>query len=60
MGNDRYDQLVQEFLGKKRIAIWGMEDSGLDLGKLVAGKLRKRGIKIDMSMFAPEQPEKAS
>ena len=46
MGNDRYDQLVQEFLGKKRIAIWGMEDSRLDPGKLVASKLRKQGIEI--------------
>ena len=46
MGNDRYHQLVQEFLGKKRIAIWGMEDSRLDLGKLVAGKLRKQGIEV--------------
>jgi predicted CoA-binding protein len=46
MGNDRYHQLVQEFLGKKRIAIWGMEDSRLDTGKLVAGKLRKQGIEV--------------
>jgi uncharacterized protein len=46
MGNERYNQLVQEFLGKKRIAIWGLEDARLDPGKLVAGKLRKRGIEV--------------
>ena len=38
MGNDRYDQLVQEFLGKKRIAIWGMEDSRLDPGEVGRGQ----------------------
>jgi predicted CoA-binding protein len=46
MGKDRYDQLVQEFLGKKRIAIWGMEDAKLDPGQFVAGKLRKQGIEV--------------
>ncbi len=44
MGIERYDQLVQEFLGKKRIAIWGMEDAKSDPGHLIARKLRKRGI----------------
>jgi predicted CoA-binding protein len=46
MGKDRYDQLVQEFLGKKRIAIWGMEDAKFDPGQFVAGKLRKQGIEV--------------
>ena len=46
MGRDRYDQLVQEFLGKKRIAIWGMEDAKTDPGQMVAGKLRKQGIEV--------------
>lgn len=46
MGIERYDQLVQEFLGKKRIAIWGMEDAKSDPGHLIARKLRKRGIEV--------------
>ena len=46
MGRDRYDQFVQEFLGKKRIAIWGMEDAKTDPGQMVAGKLRKQGIEV--------------
>ncbi len=46
MGPDRYDQLVEEFLRKKRIAIWGMEDAKSDPGHLVARKLRKRGIEV--------------
>ncbi len=46
MGIDRYDQLVQQFLGKKRIAIWGMEDAKSDPGHLVARKFRKRGIEV--------------
>ncbi len=46
MGIERYDQLVQEFLGKKRIAVWGMEDAKSDPGRLVARKLRKQGIEV--------------
>ncbi len=46
MGIDRYDQLIREFLGKKRIAIWGMEDAKSDPGHLVARKLRKQGIEV--------------
>lgn len=46
MGEDRYEQLVQEFLGKKRIAIWGVEDSRADPGQWIAGKLRKQGIHV--------------
>ncbi len=46
MGTDRYDQLVEEFLRKKRIAIWGMEDAKSDPGHLVARKLRKQGIEV--------------
>ena len=46
MEADRYDQLVREFLGKKRIAIWGMEDAKSDPGHFVAGKLRKQGVEI--------------
>ncbi len=46
MSNDRYDQLVQEFLGKKRIAIWGVEDAKSDPGQLVLRKLRKQGIDV--------------
>ncbi len=46
MGTDRYDQLVEEFLRKKRIAIWGMEDAKSDPGHFVARKLRKQGIEV--------------
>ncbi len=46
MGKDRYDQLVQEFLGKKRIAIWGVEDTKGDPGQFVAGNFRKQGIEV--------------
>ena len=46
MGQDRYEKLVQEFLGKKRIAIWGVEDAKADPGQWVAGKLRKQGIQV--------------
>ncbi len=46
MSTDRYDQLVQEFLGKKRIAIWGVEDVKADPGQMVADKLRKQGIEV--------------
>ncbi len=46
MGIERYDQLVQEFLGKKRIAVWGMEDAKSDPGRLVARRLRKQGIEV--------------
>jgi uncharacterized protein len=46
MSKDRYEQLVQEFLAKKRIAIWGVEDAKGDPGQWVAGKLRKQGIQV--------------
>jgi uncharacterized protein len=46
MAEHNYDQLVEEFLGKKRIAIWGMEDSKVDPGHMVAGKFRKRGTEV--------------
>ncbi len=46
MSTDHYDQLVEEFLRKKRIAIWGMEEAKSDPGHLVAAKLRKQGIEV--------------
>src|SRR6516225_1002550 len=46
MGKDSYDQLVQEFLGKKRIAIWGVEDAKGDPGQMVVSKFRKQGIQV--------------
>jgi len=46
MHADRYDQLVEEFLRKKRIAIWGVEDAKSDPGHFVARKLRKQGIEV--------------
>jgi predicted CoA-binding protein len=46
MDGDRYDQLVQEFLSKKRIAIWGAEDAKGDPGQMVVRKFRKQGIEV--------------
>ena len=46
MNEDRYDQLVQEFLSKKRIAIWGAEDAKGDPGQMVVRKFRKQGIEV--------------
>jgi predicted CoA-binding protein len=46
MSEDRYEELVQEFLSKKRIAIWGVEDVKGDPGQWVAGRLRKQGIQV--------------
>jgi predicted CoA-binding protein len=46
MDRDRYDQLVQEFLAKKRIAIWGVEDGKAGSGQSVARKFRDQGIQV--------------
>ena len=46
MGQDQYEKLVQEFLGKKQIAIWGVEDAKSDPGQWVAGRFRKQGIQV--------------
>ncbi|MCB1123563.1 MAG: CoA-binding protein [Verrucomicrobiae bacterium] len=46
MSDDRYDELVQEFLGKKRIAIWGVENATPDPGEWVAGRFEKQGIEV--------------
>jgi hypothetical protein len=42
----RYEELVQAFLGKKRIAIWGVEDAKVDPGQWLASKLRNRGVQV--------------
>jgi predicted CoA-binding protein len=46
MAVGQYDQRVQEFLSKQRIAIWGLEDSKTDPGRMVANKFRKRGTQV--------------
>ena len=46
MARDRYNQLVREFLGKKRVAIWGLEDAKAGSGQLIARKLRDQGIQV--------------
>jgi len=46
MAEDRYEQLVQEFLAKERIAVWGVEDAKTDPGHWVVSKLRKQGIQV--------------
>lgn len=43
MDHDRFNELVQEFLSKKRIAIWGEEDAAC---KLIVSKLSKRGADV--------------
>ncbi len=46
MAAGHYDQRVQEFLSQQRIAIWGLEDSKTDPGRMVANKFRKRGTQV--------------
>jgi predicted CoA-binding protein len=46
VSEDRYEKLVQEFLTKKRIAIWGVEDAKRDPGQWVAERFRKQGIQV--------------
>ena len=46
MSEEPFERLVQEFLGKKRIAIWGVEDGKSDPGRWVANRFRKRGIAV--------------
>ena len=43
---ERLKKLVGEFLEKKRIAIWGVEDTKGDMGQFVARKFRKRGVDV--------------
>lgn len=46
MHEDRYGPLIREFLGKKRIAIWGLEASKSDPGQWVASKFRRQGVEV--------------
>lgn len=46
MAEDRLAELVQEFLAKKRVAIWGIEDGKGDPGQWLAKRLRKRGTEV--------------
>jgi len=46
MHDDRHGPLIREFLGKKRIAIWGIEDTKHDPGQWVANKFRRKGIQV--------------
>lgn len=45
-GVDRLKELVGEFLGKHRIAIWGVEEAKGGQGQAVASKFRKRGFDV--------------
>ena len=45
-GADRLEEVVSEFLGKQRIAIWGVEETKGDQGQFVASKFRKRGVSV--------------
>ena len=63
MNQDPYERLVQEFLGKKRIAIWGVEDAKADPGQWVVSKLRKEGmtvIAVNPAFADNASPERAS
>jgi uncharacterized protein len=44
MAEDRYGQLVEQFLAKQRVAVWGVEDAKADTGHWVVRRLRKHGI----------------
>jgi len=63
MHAERPDQLVQEFLGRKRIAIWGVEDAKSDPGHWVANRFRRRGtevIVVNPRLAADATPEKVN
>ena len=40
------EQLVQDFLSRRRIAIWGVENKRSDPGEWVANRFRKRGVEV--------------
>lgn len=46
MHDERHGKLIQEFLGKKRIAIWGIEAAKHDPGQWVASKFRRKGTHV--------------
>ena len=46
MHDDRHGKLIREFLDKKRIAIWGIEDAKHDPGQWVANKFRRQGVQV--------------
>lgn len=46
MHEDHHGKLVREFLGKKRIAIWGVEETKGDPGQWVAGRFRRQGMQV--------------
>lgn len=46
MHEDRNGPLIREFLGKKRIAIWGLEAAKHDPGEWVASKFRRQGVHV--------------
>lgn len=46
MHDDRQGRLIREFMGKKRIAIWGIEGTKNDPGQWVANKFRRQGIQV--------------
>ncbi len=59
MDTDRYDQLVQEFLSKKRIAIWGVEEGKGAPDRMLVNKFRKQGIQVIAvnPKFADDAPQ---
>jgi len=46
MDDARCGPLIQEFLGKKRIAIWGLEATKGDPGQWVANRFRRNGVHV--------------
>lgn len=46
MSEEPFERLVQEFMDKKRIAIWGIEDAKSDPGRMMANRFRKRGVEV--------------
>ena len=46
MHDERHGKLIQEFLDKKRIAIWGIEAAKHDPGQWVANKFRRKGVQV--------------
>ena len=62
MQADPLDTLVEEFLAKRRIAVWGVEDRKGDPGQWVVNKLGRHGaevVAVNPDFAAPPGPDRA-
>jgi predicted CoA-binding protein len=57
MADDRYASLVEEFLSKQRIAVWGVEETKHDPGQWVARRFQRTGKQvIAVNPNFPDEP----